>query len=644
MMHYQYGFELCALLFLILLTTRFFGVRQFPNRENKLFGIALYFATADLLLDMIGSFMIEHPDKVPIWINYLTNTIFYLLQTVFPAVLLSYLLIVAGEFVRHKRLRYILLTPAVMCAALVIINPLTGWIFRIPRVNGILVYTRGPLFNSLYLGTAFYIIAVILFTWQYRNKVQRKQSWTFFMLALFITASAGLQYIFPEYLLTGVAIAIAMQMMYYTLQNPENMLDLISGTFNYGGLIIYLRSLLAEGLPFGVVAVDVGGIRRVNSAFGMQTGNAVLERVGMFLNNFRNRGWAFRMVGTRFLLVTGSDADHQELIHQVERRFGMPWKADGIGLMLTATIRSFNEPGFFTTPEDIVNLIDIAYAEIGSGGWGTSKPIDNSLLQQIHRKTRVEEVLRDAFRSGEGFKIYYQPIYSPTKRRFIGAEALLRLYHPDLGAISPSEFIPVAEKAGLISEIDEAVIREVCKFLKRYGKQLQGLEQMNINLSAADFFRNWSQRAHQVVLESSVSPDCLRFEVTETAATIHQNILAEFMRDMIGYGYQFSLDDFGTGYANITQVIQLPFSSVKLDRTMLVADEEQNRILFDGMLRMLKDMGLATVVEGVETGEQARRVCDLGADHVQGYYYARPMPETDFLRFMAKQGECAGVE
>ena len=637
-MHYETQYEICALLFLVILTVRFFGVRQFPSRENRVFGIILNCAIADLVLDIIGAYTIHHAATVPVWLNYLINTVFYALQVLFPVLMALYALIMAGRFFGHRRQLALLLAPGVVFELLLLVNPLTHWIFHIPVVDGAAVYTRGPIFNVLYLGVAFYVLVTVLIVRRHRASLLRKQAATIYIFILMILAATVLQFFYPRVLLTGVAIAAAIQMMFYTLQNPETMLDQLTGTFNYDALIVYLHTQLNERRPFGLVTVDVGGIRRVNSTFGMQMGNQALERVGAFLNGFHGRAWAFRMAGTRFLLVTSGAGSYDEMIHQVERRFAQPWKAGEVELMLTVTLRYFNEPGFFGTAEEVVNLIDVAYSEIGSGGWGTSKAIDTALLSTINRRLKVENAVRDAIADDSQFEIYYQPVYSLSQRRYTGAEALLRLHSRDLGDVSPAEFIPVAEKAGLVPQIDDLVVRKVCAFLRRSGTtSLCDLERMNINLSAADFFRNRAQQVHALVLGSGAVPGLLCFEVTETAATVHQDVLAEFMADMQGYGYTFALDDFGTGYANITQVTQLPFSVVKLDRTMLLAGDEQNRVLFDGLLRMFSDMGLTTVVEGVESAQQVHRVERLGADRIQGYFYAGPMPEHQFLEFMEGQ-------
>ncbi|MEA4816778.1 MAG: GGDEF domain-containing protein, partial [Lachnospiraceae bacterium] len=484
----------------------------------------------------------------------------------------------------------------------------------------------------------FHIFLTIHLTFKHKKLKKNKQSDAILCFILIIIAAVFIQYMYPAYLVTGVAITLAILMIFFTMQNPEDMLDLISGMFNYNAMMSFLRTYLAEKHDLCLIAIDVGGIRRINSAFGVEMGNLLLAKIGTFFNSFNGDVWAFRMIGTKFLITTSNEQEYNDIIIRVEERFNGPWHLNGMDVSLSATIRYFGEPDFFNTPEDIINLIDLAYSQIESDGWGTKKCINTYLLHQANRKLTIENAIRESLRSEKGFVLHYQPIFDIEKHKFLSAEVLLRLEHPDLGSIPPSEFIPIAEKTGLILQIDELVIRKACDFLSRNNSRNQlGIKYLEINLSAAEFFQNSASDIHGIIRKSGISPSLLCFEVTETAATVHQEILSDFMDDMINLGYSFALDDFGMGYANISQVLNLPFSIVKLDRTLLISDEEKNMLIFDIMLDMFSKMGLTTIVEGVETLSQSERVSRLGGKHIQGYFFAHPMPEREFVKFLQEK-------
>jgi EAL domain-containing protein (putative c-di-GMP-specific phosphodiesterase class I)/GGDEF domain-containing protein len=638
-MQYHVEYEACSLLFLFVVAVRFFSMRRFPNDQNRLFGLTLWFAVADLSLDILGAYTIERAADVPVWVNYVINTAFYAFQILFPAIMALYVAVLAGRSLRTDRRLWLMFLPAGVFLGMLLINPFTQSVFSLPLVNGTRAYVHGPLFLYLYVGTGIYVGATLVLAVLWKKRMLYKQYAAVLAFVAIVVAAVIVQYRYPAWLLTGVALTLAIMMIFFTMQNPEDMLDLISGVFNYSAMMSFLGSRLREKKQLWLIAADIGGIRRINSAFGVSVGNEVFAAVGGYFNALPRGIWAFRMIGTRFLLVAEDADGYRRTLEDVGDRFAAPWHVGDMDISLSVTIRYFGEWGFFKTPEDVVNLIDVAYSEVGAEGWGVPARISSELMLQANRRMTVEAAIREALRTGKGFSLCFQPICDIQSGKYPKAEALLRLDSPELGRVSPSEFIPVAEKTGLITQIDDLVIRKCCEFYARNEADLRSLLTcLEINLSAAEFFKNPSERIHALVRSGDTPPRLICFEVTETVAAAHQGILSDFMHAMLHLGYRFALDDFGTGYANITRVTELPFDIIKLDRTLLAQEDEKSRLLFAGLLGIFRRIGLYTVVEGVETPEQAERAATLGADSIQGFYYARPMPEEEYIAFMRKQG------
>lgn len=637
-MRYIVSYEVCSLFFLIVITARFFMIRRFPNRQNAMFGAVLYCAIADLVLDVVGSYTIEYATLLPAWINYALNTVFYSLQIAFSALMMCYVLVLAGKRFKDSLWYKALLLPALVFELIIFTSLFTGSIFSLPLVDGLRVYVHGPLFPYLYACLAFYLLATVALTFILREDLKRKQRRTLILVVVIVGAATGIQVMFPAYLLTGVAITLGMLLMFFTLQNPEDQLDLISGVFNYSAMMEFLDDRIKERRPLRLIAVDVGGIRRVNSAFGLAAGNAVLEGVGSYLNGLSDKLWVFRMIGTRFLLITGDEDVFLRSIIKVGERFESPWQVGRHELLLYATVRYFDEPDFFSSPGEVVNILDVAFSAIPSEGWGDRARIGPELLENSKRAMLVEGAVREALKSGEGFELWFQPIYDVRARGFSTAEVLLRLTSPEHGRISPAEFIPVAEKSGLILQIDQLVLRETARFLERSGLRPGGaLDYLEVNLSAAEFYHNTRDSIGRTLRQLELPAEMICFEVTETAAVSHPTILMDFMSAMTPLGYRFALDDFGTGYANVMQVARLPFSIVKLDRSLMLAEDEKGLSMFDGLMNIFSQIGLETVVEGVESAEQSERAISLRADYIQGYFYAHPMPESEYLDFLRER-------
>lgn len=634
-MHYQTQAEMCATVFLIVVMVRFFSIRQFPDRKNRLFGVILACAVADLALDIISAYLIEAPGQFPIWANYLVNTLFYSIQVVFPTMMMTYALSMVGVG-RILRTKYVwLYVPAAAFELLLAVNLFTGHTFRLEEINGVLTYVHAPMFYSLYAGSLFYLIATVVILKRNRECIKKDQYNVIISFIIIIIAAMIIQLANPELLITGVAIALAITMMFFTMQNPENMLDLISGVFNYEAMLEYIRMQIADGRPFRVIAMDIGGIRRINGAYGVHVGNEVLKQVGDFLNYESSRScWAFRMMGTRFILITGEE-DYSRLIENVELRFTRPWYADDRQFCLLATIRHFPQWRTFDTPQEVINLVDLAYTQYDDPGWGTTRACGAELLDMARRQIQVEEAIRRALDGERGFYLCYQPLYSVAEHRFVSAEALLRLEDSELGAVQPDEFITVAEKTGLIFAIDRVVVDTACDFLRRRTElKALGFSFLEVNFSAAEFGRSITELESHITEQGGVTPGMLCFEVTETATLKCEDELCGFMDRMNRRGYRFALDDFGTGYANIMRLANLPFDTVKMDRTMLVSSSPREKRVFADLLRMFKQAGLTTVVEGVETEAQYDRVEALGADLIQGYLFSRPLREDELMEFL----------
>lgn len=250
------------------------------------------------------------------------------------------------------------------------------------------------------------------------------------------------------------------------------------------------------------------------------------------------------------------------------------------------------------------------------------------------RRRELLRLVRQAL-AGDSFELYYQPVYDCERRQFRSAEGLIRLRDENGGLVSPGEFIPLAEGAGLMGEISRQVLEKAVSFLERYPAGF--LEQLSINLSAGELedgkFLDWTWKLleHHRVLARR-----LRIELTERVRPASPGKLQEAMERLTDAGTGFYLDDFGVGYSNLERMLSLPFEAVKLDASLtagLRQDERKYRSIRH-MVSMLHEAGFLVVAEGIETGEEAGKAKELFVDRIQGFYYARPMPESRFLEFM----------
>jgi EAL domain-containing protein (putative c-di-GMP-specific phosphodiesterase class I) len=260
------------------------------------------------------------------------------------------------------------------------------------------------------------------------------------------------------------------------------------------------------------------------------------------------------------------------------------------------------------------------------------------VLKKDRREGEILHILKAAVRNGS-FEVYYQPIYSVKKKCYSSAEALIRLKDDQMGYISPEEFVPIAERHGLIIEMGAFVFREVCRFFSQERLWERGIEYIDVNLSVVQCMQeNLHEQLVAVMDEYELPYHCINLEITETAAVLSTESLRNNMNRLMEKGVNFSLDDYGTGFSNTASIIEYPFHTIKLDKSMLwsAADSEKAMSALEHMIAMIKSMHMELICEGVETYDQATMLENMGCDYFQGYYFSKPVNSEAFLEVLAR--------
>lgn len=255
---------------------------------------------------------------------------------------------------------------------------------------------------------------------------------------------------------------------------------------------------------------------------------------------------------------------------------------------------------------------------------------------QLTIQNNIDSIIDRALENGS-FQVYYQPIYSVEQGKFVSAEALIRLIDSQYGFISPETMIVAAEKSGAIHRIGELVFEKVCQFIASDEFERLGLDYIEVNLSVAQIMNSdLPNILFSIMNKYNISADKINLEITETAAAYAQRVMADNLEKLTEAGLSFSLDDYGTGYSNMQRVIQLPLKIIKLDKFFV--DEKNNPkmwVVLKNTVKMLKDMNMEIVVEGVETQEMLDVFSKLKCDFIQGYFFSKPIPRNDFVAFIS---------
>ncbi len=342
----------------------------------------------------------------------------------------------------------------------------------------------------------------------------------------------------------------------------------------------------------------------------------------------------FYLAGSRFAVVAkASKEDWEMLIEEIHERFRQPFSCCGVEVSLSVPMCMISYPECACRLEDVVDMIGYSLAQAKTAGDEVVIYPGEDILKDGRREQEIIQIMKQALREKK-FEVYYQPIYSVKEKRYVSAEALVRLQHWKMGFISPEEFIPLAEKNGLILEIGEFVFREVCRFMTEKKIWEYGIEYIDVNLSAVQCMQ---EKIHenliQIMDEYQLEYHYINLEITETAAVMSSETLWSNMEHLMKHGVHFSLDDYGTGFSNTAHIIKYPFHTIKLDKSMVwsAMDNPKAMCALKHTIFMIKDMNMELIAEGVENSLQAEKLAEMGCDFFQGYYYSKPVCGREFI-------------
>ena len=635
---YQFQFELCSLIFLCCITVHYASAKRFPSSTNKLFSVILGCALLDLSLDIAGCITIEYINTVPVWVNYMVNGLFYCLQMILPLLACVYFMFAVGMSIRTNKLLLLVFLPVALFMGIMLINPFTGLLFSIEEENGSLGFLFGPLHLALYGSVVIYLVVLVILGIVHRERLSGKQLAAILSFTAVITVTIIIQIRYPNLILTGTGITVAILLWDLTLQSPETMLDEETGAFNSNALQLYLEGELGRRQVHATV-VHIDGLSTFERGSGALASKTISREVGDYFEGIRGkRNWLFRDTKNRFWIISRTRAELEGISVRVADRFRKSWDIAGISvdLMAKVLVASTNTHSQLSPAELVSIVTDAMNADNMINNQIRRLDIDSSLLAKYRRHQIIDESMRRSVKTGEGLYICFQPLVASDGTKANAAEVLLRYNDPSLGPISPAEFIPVIEKRGLALFIDTFVIEQACRFLERHPE----MNMLHVNLSATEFFHNPVRRISDIVKSHNVNPRKICFEITESSAAKNPEFLGLFMNQMIEMGFSFALDDYGTGYSNSIQVLSMPFRVVKLDKVLL-SEGQKSRVFLESTISMFKSMNVVCVVEGIETKEQYDMVTSLGGVWMQGFLFSPPLSEEDYLAYIRKNGKAS---
>ena len=622
----NYSFMIPSLLVLLVVLGYYFFRPRLPIRLNRSFLAILVIDICAEFLECLAARLNEtwsfhHPALL-----WFVNTLFFFfyLSRSYMFFVFSISVMDAGSVRRSPLHRFV---PVVFfsCAAVALLTPLTGWMFRIH--NG---FQDGPLFWVLYFCSNCYIVFALLAVLLHRKDLSAHViiSLTAIQLVLFI--GNFVRFIFPTYIVMNTFCLMTIIIIFISFLNPDLFLSDRGYVYNF----LAFRALLAEQVrrkhPCRILGFVIQNYNEHREIFGGKQMDDTLSSVSRWLaDHFRGMS-AFYLRNGFFALVGSNRPDLDALRERISGRFAHSWNTGTGELRLSVSYVEADTEVLDCTADSLVNTLMISQDELSHVSEPDSSRSLTDSIEEINEKLEIRRCLEQAL-DNDDLVVHLQPLVDCATGKIIAAEALVRLKDGKGGLVRPDLFITLAEREGYIARLGEQVLTKVCRFIHDNDLDALGIRWINVNLSPVQFMsRDVPDSFARILLENGVSPDKVHLEITEQSM-IDFSLLRDQINGLHANGFQFALDDYGSGYSNLSRVRQYPFTNIKIDMEVVRNYCRDRDLLLPALVQAFKKMSLSVTAEGIETQEMATALREIGCDYLQGYFFSRPVPMAELL-------------
>ncbi len=606
-----------------------------PSRRNRIYNVLLIISLVGNIIGLLQHTYLSFVQNVSGTAWRLMCACSFLQFFAIEAVVMVYVLYVNSLFgilVRNKIQAFLLYFGWIFTVIVMILG------FMIPKffyfdVDGAFHLHR-PWGILLFIQYIWYIPHGISSVWRRRRKLATERLFAFGGFFLIILFDIPVLTFTHSMSIVMFMMAATLLFVEFTFQNPSEDADIDTGFWNKNAFMFLIDAAMGEKNEIDVVAIKMENLSILRNQLGNGNMDELLRQLRSYFHSLSPDTQICRIQNDAIALIMPSNYKREEILRQIVGRFRNPWKVGNTYKTLFIRTCILCCPEDAENAEDAFSLISLMMAEASS----QEKEIIHLSEMNIPNRKRIGELdslVRKAL-DENWFEVYYQPIYTPETDSYYSAEALLRLKTPEEGFISPAEFIPIAERNGTILQIDQFVLEEVCRLLEETEATAFGIKYIEVNLSVVECLQsNLAEQVEATLAKHGVAHEQINLEITESAESISDMIMENILR-IAQKNFVLSIDDFGTGYSNVMRIVDMPISIVKLDKTLVTPALHSKRAyeILSDIIRMNHEMGFETVAEGVETAGEAAMVTKMGTEHIQGFYYAKPMPKKEFIEFL----------
>ena len=640
-MGFSIELEAMSLVIIMILALFHYDRNNIHSRRYHLFNICLIITACAIISNIASCVMMANISAYPITLHMIANSIYFITIHSCFSMVAAYVFTLLFAHMKEQKcykraLAFISISMLIM-TILVVVNIWTGCYFYFEND----IYYRGPLnkLGFVVLGIEVFMLCVCYF--RNRKNVTPYAKQLVQTVPVLVIVMMLIQVIFPDVMLVGTIAAMANLIIFACFQNNRIGRDALTELPNRSSFFKALNSYKVKGLASHIVLVHVCQLDKVNKRYGMSGGDTLLYNVARYLEHVSSNYRVYRFGNTHFVMLGDfhSMVEADAITTEIYDRFTQPWNISGDKRILQIQLVHLKCEAEENDDNTLIEKMDYMLAYSKDKNESMQMYFSDAVKALYERKLYVLSEVRKALRD-ETFELYYQPIYFNKEKQFRTAEVLLRLFTEDGTAISPGEFIPIAEENGLGDDISWLVFKKAMEFMVEHPDI--PLDSISINMSIQQMRKSYIDEKIAEMSEISMNMvHKIRIEITEGMITKNPTLATKVMNDLVSGGLNFYLDDFGMGYSNFARVLELPFEVVKLDRSIMqkIDVDSKSYLVIKSMVDMLHNAGFIVLAEGLERETQIQKALEIGIDRVQGFYYAKPMNAQNLIEFLKQDSE-----
>lgn len=650
-MSYIIHFDIASLILTSIILAVLIFYKRFPTHNSKVFLLLTASSLTGIAFNLLSVYVNQYfALKMPILTN-IVNVVHIISVNIIPIFYYYFLLSMTHtnaeipapiKYMLDGTIYYILLTT--------LTSPWSHWTMYNDE-NG--VYHHGTGMTVLYVIACFYIVLGLVHCFKFKKKLKLSNIACVIFFSLAMAAVLVFQYFNPHYLVISFGVSVSLLVCFLTLKNPLAYIHKSTDTYNKEAFTEFLNASVNAKKPVSLIFFQLDNFNLLKVRIGTTHAYKLMTEYLKHINSSCENKYLFHIADNTygFFCNSGDVSDGKaQILYEISKTpFYINFSDDvskTFAYRINLSIYKIENLNIFQVLKDkhkflltneIIDILKFAVSYVKPSENCPIITLDYAIFNEFYKKKAIIHTVQAAIQN-ESFEVFLQPIYSTAKKRFIGAESLIRLKSNDGSYIPPVEFIPESEHNGDILQIGDIALKKTCEFILETNLLELGIETVNINLSVMQLFQeNIVEHMLGIISSYNLPKEVFRFEITESLATEDEINFGVMLNSLTKKGVLFALDDYGTGFSNTARLMSYPFFEIKFDKSLidLACKDEQNMICLKHLVNMANEKGMVTLAEGIEDESSASSLREIGCNLIQGFYYAKPMNAKDFKAFIA---------